>query len=136
MLQNSNLFLTAGLPVQSLRGSGTAVFSATMADNYARITSKDFDIAPRKMVTALQPSILPNRISWYFDLRGPSAHVDTACSGTLTALDIACQTICSGNASQVCQPVSKVYITYDPQVFYAQERLNCTVDNSGFGVGK
>lgn len=102
MLQDSNFFLTAGLPAQCLRGSSTAVFSATMADDYARMTSKDFDMAPRKMVTALQPSILPNRVSWYFDLRGPSVHIDTACSGTLTALDIACQTMRSGNASQVC----------------------------------
>lgn len=103
-LQISDLLLIAGLPVQSLRGSRTAVFSATMADDYSRMTSKDFDMAPRNMVTALQPSILPNRVSWYFDLCGPSAHIDTACSGTLTALDIACQTMRSGNASMVRQP--------------------------------
>lgn len=100
----SDPFHIAGLPVQSIRGSHTAVFSATMADDYSRMTSKDFDMAPRNMVTALQPSILPNRVSWYFDLCGPSAHIDTACSGTLTALDLACQTMRSGNASMVRQP--------------------------------
>lgn len=95
---------TAGIPVESLRGSRTAVFSATMSDDYLRMTSKDFDTAPKQTATALQPSILPNRLSWYFDLHGPSVHIDTACSGTLTALDMACQTIRSGNADSVRQP--------------------------------
>lgn len=75
-----------------------------MSDDYLRMTSKDFDTAPKQSATALQPSILPNRVSWYFDLHGPSVHIDTACSGTLTALDMACQTIRSGNADSVRQP--------------------------------
>lgn len=62
---------------------------------------KDPDRAPRQISTGTQASILANRISWYFDLQGPSVHVDTACSSSLVALDMACQTMRSGDATSV-----------------------------------
>lgn len=36
---------------------------------------------------------IPNRISYFFDLHGPSVAVDTACSGAGTALHLACQSL-------------------------------------------
>jgi acyl transferase domain-containing protein len=35
--------------------------------------------------------MLANRISWFFDLTGPSITLDSACSSSLMALDFACQ---------------------------------------------
>lgn len=39
-----------------------------------------------------------NRVSYYFDFNGPSLAVDTACSGSLTALHLACQSIQLGES--------------------------------------
>jgi len=89
------------MAVESLRGSQTAVFGATMSDDYCRMSSKDADAQPLQAITGMQPAILPNRISWYFDLRGPSVHLDTACSGSMIALDMACQALRNGSASTV-----------------------------------
>lgn len=75
-----------------------------MSDDYAKMMSKDSDTAPPQTVTGGQPGILPNRISWYFDLRGPSVHLDTACSSSMVAVDMACQAMRSGNAKAVCLP--------------------------------
>lgn len=66
------------------------------------MSSKDAETVPRTSITGNAPSLLPNKISWFFDLRGPSVHVDTACSSGLTALDLACQSILSGNSQAVC----------------------------------
>jgi acyl transferase domain-containing protein len=92
-------FENAGIPIESMRESKTAVFAASMADDYSRIVLKDLDTAPVQAVTGLQTSIIANRLSWFFDFHGPSVYVDTACSSSMVALDMACQTIRSGNAS-------------------------------------
>ncbi|ETS76597.1 hypothetical protein PFICI_11984 [Pestalotiopsis fici W106-1] len=91
-------FESAGIPMEDLRGSLTAVYGASMADDWTLMSSKDAEMVPRMSITGNAASLLPNKISWFFDLRGPSVHVDTACSSGLTALDLACQSILSGNA--------------------------------------
>ncbi|PHH70644.1 hypothetical protein CDD80_5875 [Ophiocordyceps camponoti-rufipedis] len=92
-------FESAGMTLDQLRGSRTAVFAASMADDYSRILLRDADIMPRQTTTGIVPSMLPNRISWFFDLRGPSLHLDTACSSSMIALDMACQSMRSGDSS-------------------------------------
>lgn len=92
---------TVGIAAEDLRGSHTAVFSATFADDFARLVAKDPDAAPLQAGLGNAPSILLNRISWYFGLRGPSMHIDTACSGSMVAMDMACQSILTGNATSV-----------------------------------
>lgn len=48
--------------------------------------------------------MIANRVSFCMDLRGPSFTVDSACSGSLIALDTAFETIKSGkcDAAIVC----------------------------------
>ncbi|XXH03794.1 hypothetical protein Hte_010200 [Hypoxylon texense] len=92
-------FENAGMVTKDLKGSRTAVFGASMTDDYSRMQSKDPDSVVQMAATGTAASILPNRISWYFDLRGPSVHVDTACSSSLVALDLACQSLQTGSAS-------------------------------------
>ncbi|KAK4212160.1 hypothetical protein QBC37DRAFT_288666 [Rhypophila decipiens] len=92
-------FENAGIPVDKLKGSRTAVFACCASDDYARMITMDPDSVPSTVATGTASSIFANRLSWYFDLRGPSVHVDTACSSGMTALDLACQAIISGSAS-------------------------------------
>lgn len=44
-------------------------------------------------------SMLSNRLSWFFDLRGPSFSIDTACSSSMVALHEACRDILDGTTS-------------------------------------
>jgi acyl transferase domain-containing protein len=91
----------AGIPVEKAAGTDTAVFAASMADDYAKILYKDPDEAPTNTSTGTSPSILANRLSWYFDLKGPSVQLNTACSSSMIATDLACQSLRSGQSSMV-----------------------------------
>jgi acyl transferase domain-containing protein len=44
-------------------------------------------------------AMMANRVSYSFDLKGPSITLDTACSGSLVALHLACQSLRTGDAS-------------------------------------
>lgn len=94
-------FENAGITLKDLNGSQTGVFGASMSDDFARILAKDPDVVPRTAATGVEPSTMPNRVSWYFNLRGPSVQINTACSSSMIALDMACQSIQNGDSSMV-----------------------------------
>ena len=47
-------------------------------------------------VTGISNSIIAARVSYVFDLRGPSLVLDTACSSSLIGVHLACQAIRTG----------------------------------------
>ncbi|KAL2865305.1 type I polyketide synthase [Aspergillus lucknowensis] len=107
---------TAGLPAEKIRGSRTAVFAASMLDDYARMGAMDPDNIDRFAATGNAVAcMIPNRMSWYFDLRGPSMHINTACSSSLSAVDMACKTLHSGDSN--CAIVTGSNLLLDPAVF-------------------
>ena len=57
-------------------------------------------------------SILPARISYFLDLKGPSLAVDTACSSSLTAMHLACQSLLTGECTLAL--AGGVYIATTP----------------------
>lgn len=86
----------AGIKPSSLRGSDTGVYIGISSADYAYRLSDDFDAIDASFATGNTSSIAANRLSYVFDLRGPSMAVDTACSSSLVAFHQACQAIESG----------------------------------------
>jgi len=88
----------AGQPMEKLRGTDTAVYVGSMCDDYNTMITRDWETLGTYVATGLERGILANRVSYFFDFRGPSVSVDTACSSSLVALDYAVQTIRSGRS--------------------------------------
>jgi acyl transferase domain-containing protein/acyl-CoA synthetase (AMP-forming)/AMP-acid ligase II/acyl carrier protein len=82
----------AELPPQRLAGSRTGVFIGISSWDYQHQVQG----MPLRGGTGLAHSIAANRISHFWDLRGPSLAVDTACSSSLVALDLACASLRGG----------------------------------------
>ncbi|OJI88527.1 hypothetical protein ASPTUDRAFT_135063 [Aspergillus tubingensis CBS 134.48] len=89
-------FENAGVPMESLPGSSTGVYSGCMTNDYELLSTRDIMDMPHNSATGNGRTMLANRISWFFDLRGPSIMMDTACSSSLTALHLATQALRAG----------------------------------------
>jgi acyl transferase domain-containing protein len=92
----------AGIPIEQIAGSKTSVFTGCFSCDYGLFMSKDPEGPSKYTAVGTQMNMLANRISWFFNLVGPSANVDSACSSSLMALDLACQSLWSGDSTMVC----------------------------------
>ncbi|OKL57046.1 hypothetical protein UA08_07371 [Talaromyces atroroseus] len=89
-----------GITLEKIMGSKTSCFVGSFSGDYTDMLLRDPDSVPMYQCTNAGQSraITANRISYFFDLKGPSVTVDTACSGSLVALHLACQSIRTGDA--------------------------------------
>ena len=83
----------------SLAGSDCAVYVGISGMDYGTRCMDDMAVMTSHSMTGNAPSIASNRLSYVFDLHGPSLSIDTACSSSLVALHHACTCLRSGEAS-------------------------------------
>jgi acyl transferase domain-containing protein/acyl carrier protein len=83
---------------ESLAGSDCAVYIGIASTDYAHRRMDDLSSLDPYSMTGNTASIASNRISYIYDLQGPSVSVDTACSSSLVALHQACNAIWNGDA--------------------------------------
>ncbi|MCF6255545.1 MAG: polyketide synthase dehydratase domain-containing protein [Gammaproteobacteria bacterium] len=76
----------AGYSPKSLSGKNIAVFIGTANSGYDRLIEKSGSKIEAFTATGTQPSVGPNRISYYLDLCGPSEPIETACASSLVAI--------------------------------------------------
>ncbi|WP_439527265.1 SDR family NAD(P)-dependent oxidoreductase [Pannonibacter sp.] len=86
----------AGLPPSALAGTSTGVYVGASSLDYHHRFVIDPPNADMQFMTGNTLSIVSNRISYIYDLRGPSFTVDTACSSSLVALHEAISALESG----------------------------------------
>jgi acyl transferase domain-containing protein/NADPH:quinone reductase-like Zn-dependent oxidoreductase len=89
----------AGLSKRMLAGSRTGVFVASYHNDYAQLQFSDPDAIDLRTLTGSLHSVLANRLSYFLDLRGPSISIDTACSASLVAVHLACQSLRLGESN-------------------------------------
>ena len=88
-------FEDAGIPLDKLAGSRTGVFVGGFCMDHLL---HQMQPSNRHLIEAHSPvgasmTLLSNRLSHAFDLRGPSLTMDTACSSSLVAIHYACQSL-------------------------------------------
>ncbi|MDN0200043.1 amino acid adenylation domain-containing protein [Streptomyces sp. S.PNR 29] len=86
----------AGYRPSELAGKRVGVFVAATNSDYLEVQRAAGRYSEGHTLTGAALSIIPNRISYILDLRGPSIAVDTACSGSLTAVHQACAALRDG----------------------------------------
>lgn len=112
----------AGCTLKQIQGSLTSVHVGVMNSDYSDIQLRDSETLATNHATGTARSILSNRISYFFDLRGPSMTIDTACSSSLVALHQAVQSLRNGDA--VSAIVAGANLILDPAMYIAESKLH------------
>lgn len=88
----------AGEIPEKLRGSRTGVYVGCFATDYKLLSYSEMqsDLLGAHTSIGASATILSNRISHFFDFRGPSLSVDTACSSSMVGVHLACRSIWEG----------------------------------------
>ncbi|XP_051174729.1 fatty acid synthase-like [Leptopilina boulardi] len=78
--------IDAGINPNNLKGSKSAVFTGSSFSEAEKSLFYDKSMQKGYGLLGVCRAILPNRISFFFDLNGPSANVDSSCCGGANAL--------------------------------------------------
>ena len=112
----------AGQTLATLRGSSAGVFIGLSSLDYSFLEQGFVDLSRIDTYanTGGAMSIAANRISYIFDLRGPSVAVDTACSSSLVAVHMACESIWNGECSLALAGGANALIKVEPFIGFSQ----------------
>jgi len=120
LTQTWRLFEDAGIPSRRLAGSDTGVFIGIADTGYGRLIAQSGAGIEGYAMTGLAPSLGPNRISYHFDLHGPSVAVETACSSALIAVHRAVEAIRSGTCEAAIAGGINTLLLPDPFIGFAK----------------
>ncbi|KAM7199185.1 hypothetical protein V8F33_004660 [Rhypophila sp. PSN 637] len=104
----------AGIPLGKVAGSRSSVFAAAFHRDYHDSLTRNPDDMPRYMLTGTGTAMLSNRISHFFDIRGPSLTVDTGCSSSLSSLHMACRSLQAGDSDMSIVTGGNLMLSPDP----------------------
>ncbi|KAK0707635.1 polyketide synthase [Lasiosphaeris hirsuta] len=132
----------AGIPKHTIVGKDVGVFVGGSFPEYESHLFKDSDTIPMHQATGCAYAMQSNRISHFFDLRGPSFTADTACSSSMVAIHLACQSLRSGETSSAI--VGGCHLNMLPEfwISFATCRLlsdtgrSFSFDDRGTGFGR
>ncbi|PYI01233.1 ketoacyl-synt-domain-containing protein [Aspergillus sclerotiicarbonarius CBS 121057] len=94
----SNRAMNPGVTLQAISGTNTCCYFGSFNHDYQKILDRDPYDVPFYGATGTEAAAIANRISWFYDLVGPSVTVDTACSSSLVGLHLACQSLRTGES--------------------------------------
>ncbi|KAF4450830.1 putative polyketide synthase [Fusarium austroafricanum] len=83
----------AGIRKEDIDGSDAAVYVGSFVKDYEQVCLRDPDWQPQYAATGNGIAIMANRISYFFNLHGPSMTIDTGCSGSLVSVHLAAQSL-------------------------------------------
>ncbi|MBP5934675.1 hypothetical protein F3K43_00290 [Streptomyces sp. LBUM 1476] len=91
-----HLLEDAGVTRSALAGTRTGVFVGMMYGHY-QLYGVEEALRGEGAATSSSYASVANRVSYFFDLDGPSVGLDTMCSSSLTAIHLAAQAIRAGD---------------------------------------
>lgn len=140
----------AGIPLAQLEGPQTGVFVGgfCLDANHLQLSPLNRESIDSHTATSSSMAMLANRVSYIFNLQGPSVTVDTACSSSLVATHLACQSLwnsecdiaIAGGTNVILLPETTVtmskgkFLSVDGRCMTFDKRANGYVRGEGAGT--
>ncbi|KAI1453383.1 putative polyketide synthase [Annulohypoxylon moriforme] len=135
-------FESAGVSLDDASGSNIGCYVASFTPDFIAMQTKDVESLSRYSQIGMGTTILANRISHVFNLKGPSCVLDTACSSSLYALQAACSALLADECDSAV--VAGVNLVQTPELHVAISQAGVispsstchTFDSSADGYGR
>ncbi|KAI1120739.1 ketoacyl-synt-domain-containing protein [Nemania abortiva] len=132
----------AGIPKHDIVGKDVGVFIGGSFPEYESHLFRDPDTIPMHQATGCAYAMQSNRISHFFDLKGPSFTTDTACSSSLVALHVACQSLRTGESDIAIvggchlNMLPEFWISFSKSRLFSDSGRSYSFDSRGTGFGR
>ena len=139
-----------GLTLKDMAGSRTSVFIGISSHDYGDIQNSPVEQVNIGAHTNLGSAlcIAANRISYFYNLKGPSMALDTACSSSLNAVHLACRSIWekdaelafAGGVNAILKPEPQMgfskggFLSPDSRCYAFDSRANGYIRSEGAGM--
>ncbi len=140
----------AGMTFTDLDGARASVFIGISSHDYGDIQNSPVEQVNIGAHTNLGSAlcISANRISYFYNLKGPSMALDTACSSSLNAVHLACRSIWEGDAelafaggvNSILKPEPQMgfskggFLSPDSKCYAFDSRANGYIRSEGAGL--
>ncbi|CZR67900.1 probable 6-methylsalicylic acid synthase [Phialocephala subalpina] len=101
----------AGIPMEKIDNRPVGCYVGSYASDYADMANRDPEDRPLGNSLGIARTVLANRLSHFLNVKGPSITLDTACSGSLVGLDLACQSLRSRAIDMGIVAASNLYMS-------------------------
>lgn len=101
----------AGLTLEKLDNQPVGCFVGSYAADYADMQNRDPEDRPANNALGVGRALLANRLSHFLNIKGPSVTLDTACSGSLQGLDVACRYLQSRDIDAAIVATANLYMS-------------------------
>ncbi|MFS8068985.1 MAG: SDR family NAD(P)-dependent oxidoreductase, partial [Byssovorax sp.] len=112
----------AGYSRKDLEGERVGVFVGAMYGHY-QLLGVENTLLGRGPTPGTFFASIANRVSFFFDFRGPSLALDTMCSSSLTALHLACESLRRGESRYALVGGVNLMLHPTKYVFLSQARM-------------
>jgi acyl transferase domain-containing protein/SAM-dependent methyltransferase len=106
-----------------LAGSQTGVFVGYSNSDYWRLVYADERRIDAYSALGNAFSVAAGRVSYFLGLHGPSLAVDTACSGSLVAVHLACQSLRSGESTLALAGGVNLILSPELNINFSKSRM-------------
>lgn len=111
---------SAGIPHEAVAGTRAGVFVGIMWPDYAKLLAADPSRLAGYATSGAGFALAANRVSYQFDLRGPSVALDVQCASSLTAVHHACTSLWSGESELAFAGGVNLILTADADVMMSR----------------